>query len=72
MTADGMAPIDRIETGADGDLVRDLPGRAAERGMEWATEARTGAPEPPAPYGRPALLHLTRGHDPLHRSLGVT
>lgn len=44
MTDDRMALIDLIEKGADGDLVRDLLGYAAERMMELEVEARTGAP----------------------------
>jgi len=43
MTDDRMALIDLIEKGADGDLVRDLLGYAAERMMELEVEARTGA-----------------------------
>lgn len=44
MTDDRMALIDLIEKGADGDLVRDLLGYAAECMMELEVEARTGAP----------------------------
>ncbi|KQT60970.1 transposase [Methylobacterium sp. Leaf456] len=44
MTDDRMALIDLIEKRADGDLVRDLLGYAAERMMELEVEARTGAP----------------------------
>ena len=44
MTDDRMALIDLIEKRADGDLVRDLLGYAAERLMELEVEARTGAP----------------------------
>ncbi len=43
MTDDRMALIELSEKGADGDLVREMLGFAAERLMEAEVEARTGA-----------------------------
>jgi putative transposase len=44
MTDERMALIERIEKGADADLVRELLAFAAERLMELEVEARTGVP----------------------------
>ena len=44
MTEERLALLERIEKGADADLVRELLAFAAERLMEMEVEARTGVP----------------------------
>ena len=44
VTEDGMTLMERVETSADADLVRDMLACAAGRRMEMDVEAATGAP----------------------------